>query len=699
MKTPRFIIISKAFREVRRSFQYWLSKFSDAGVSEYTVFTLLSVLTGAVAGLVAVLFDASIAMLEEWGNTLRHHPDRAIAIFGLVSLPVFGMIFQRLMIYIEPKLGRDKGILSVIKAVAFRGGHISFRHTLFHFFAPLIAIGSGGTVGPEGPIAKIGAGLSSGIGRLFGLNDAKRRMFTTAGAGAAIAAIFNTPLGGIFFALELILLNDFRAPVFSALVLASVTSSVISRALLGDEPTFVFYALNKGSYEEIFMFALLGLGAGLLSLIYVRYDYTVSKFFKNNFSGSRNLTIGMLSVGLMVGITGVWLPQIYGIGYRAINALLAGGIPWEIALALFVMKFILVPLTLRSGGFGGTFGPSLVLGASYGYLFAFIGNEVFDLQLEVVPFILVGMGAMLGAINSIPISAILILFEMTKDYSFILPLMLGVVISTTVVQLVFKRSVLTREMEEEGLFLPQGQNSDILRNLRVEQVMRASYRLIPEKTPVSHLVEQFLDDPALVYFTVNEKNELTGIIQESELRVVLLDFDHLRTHLVALDVSQPGAICVNPDDDLNKAMKLFDRERTDGLAVVDPFEPKKVIGCITRHDVITSYNQQSLKYNMTEGFAQELKEVGRQKEIQVTGDHMLVEVAIPPHFIGKSIERLHLRNRYNIEVLMVKHSLSPFDAQEGEPEITFPDPKYKFKAGDHIVIFASTEAIKKVRNW
>jgi|AntRauMFilla1563_2_1112583.scaffolds.fasta_scaffold00155_11 CIC family chloride channel protein len=687
------------FRKIRLAWLSVLGKLSKAGVSEYTIFTLFSVIIGAAAGLVAVLFHESIELLEFLGDLIRHNENYAIALAGLICLPMLGMGIQRVMIQFAPKAAADKGVMSVIKAVAFRGGHISIRQTIFHFFAPLIAIGTGGTVGPEGPIAKVGAGVSSSLGRLFGMNDARRRMFTTAGAGASIAAIFNTPLGGIFFALELILLNDFRAPIFSALVLASVTASVISRGILGDEPTFIFDALNISNHEQIGYFVLLGLGAGLLSLLYVRYDHFLHNYFKHKTQNKHHITIAMLSVGLMVGITGIWLPQIYGIGYRAINALLAGGLSWQVAFALFVMKFLLVPLTLRSGGYGGTFGPSLVLGASYGYLFVFIGNQLFGLDLATVPFILVGMGAMLGAINSIPISAILILFEMTKDYSFILPLMLGVVMSTTVVQLVFKRSVLNREMEDEGLFLPSGRNSDILRLLQAKDVMKVDYTLVHEYESVTKVVESFMEKPSQLYFTVNAANELTGVIQESELRVVLLDFDHLRNHLVAVDISHPGAICVYPTDDLNAVLKLFDRERCDGVAVVDPLEPRKVIGCITRQDVIGAYNRESMKYNMAEGFAQEFKELDRHKQVQITEGFLVSEVALPNKFVGKSLLQLQLRNKYNVEVLMIKHAESPFNAADLTPRMSVPDPNYQFNAGDHLILFGKEEDLNKIKLW
>ena len=172
---------------------------------------------------------------------------------AVILLPAIGMLIQAIMIIISPKTAEKKGVSEVIKAVALRGGYIPLKTTIFHFIAPVISIGSGNTVGPEGPAAQIGGGVASRVGFLAGLSDSRVRIFTAAGAGAAIAAIFNTPLGGVFFALEIVLLNDFQAPTFSALILASVTASAISRIFLGNESIFLFSTPVIGSYSFLYL--------------------------------------------------------------------------------------------------------------------------------------------------------------------------------------------------------------------------------------------------------------------------------------------------------------------------------------------------------------------------------------------------------------------------------------------------------------
>ena len=167
----------------------------------------------------------------------------------------------------------------MIKAVALRGGQIQFRTTLFHFIAPVVCIGSGGTLGPEGPAAQLGGGVASKLGSIFSLSEQRRKVFTAAGAGAAIAAIFNTPLGGVFFALEIILLNDFHTPTFSALIIASVTASAISRVFLGNEAVFVFDHLSIGHYTNLYLYAILVIFSGIISLLFIRYSNYVRVLF------------------------------------------------------------------------------------------------------------------------------------------------------------------------------------------------------------------------------------------------------------------------------------------------------------------------------------------------------------------------------------------------------------------------------------
>lgn len=247
---------------------------------EYTFFSFYAILIGAAAGLAAVSFHLSI----EFFNKIFFENTKDDLFFlgsaAVIIIPAVGMLIQSAMIHLAPEISKKRGVIEIIKSVALKGGYIPLRNTIFHFLAPVICIGSGGTVGPEGPAAQLGGGVASKLATLFRLSDQKRRIFTAAGAGAAIAAIFNTPLGGVFFALEIVLLNDFHAPTFSALILASVTASAISRIFLGNESIFSFSVPHIGEYQNFYLFILLGLLCGLIGVLFLKYDTFASNLFK-----------------------------------------------------------------------------------------------------------------------------------------------------------------------------------------------------------------------------------------------------------------------------------------------------------------------------------------------------------------------------------------------------------------------------------
>ena len=255
----------------------FLEKFS---FPEYTFFSFYAILIGVAAGLAAVFFHLSI----EFFNKIFFDKTKEGLFFlgaaAVIILPAIGMLIQYLMIWIAPDISKKRGVIEIIKSVATKSGYIPLRTTIFHFLAPVISIGSGGTVGPEGPAAQIGGGVASKLATLLKVSDQRRRIFTAAGSGAAIAAIFNTPLGGVFFALEIILLNDFHTPTFSALILASVSASAISRIFLGNESIFSFSTPYIGDYQYFYFFIILGFVSGIIAMLFLKFDNFSAEIIK-----------------------------------------------------------------------------------------------------------------------------------------------------------------------------------------------------------------------------------------------------------------------------------------------------------------------------------------------------------------------------------------------------------------------------------
>ena len=309
------------------------------------------------------------------------------------------------------------------------------------------------------------------------------------------------------------------------------------------------------------------------------------------------------------------------------------------------------------------------------------------------------MGAVLGGVNTIPISAILIIFEMTKDYTFILPLMLAVVMSTTIVQVFIKGSIHVKHLEREGYKISSGRDTNILRSIFVVDILRNDILLIPEESSISKLIAQLLQSPRATFYTINKNGDLVGTITENELRPIITEYEHIKNTLVASDIAKPNVVTVFKSQDLDHILKLFGNNNVDQFPVVTRKYPLKPIGTVWRHDVITAYNRESLKNNLTDGLANEIKSIEKTHVSKVAEGYSIVERSVVPSFVGRTLTELRLRNEYGLQVLMIKQSDSPFADHESETKIIVPDINYIIKGDDVLVLFGSDKNIAKTENW
>lgn len=689
----KFYLWAKSFRE------FVQSKLRKLSLPDYLSFTIYAILIGIFAGLASVLFHKSI---DFFNRLFFEQTTEGLFFLGaaaVIVLPAIGMLIQALMIKMAPDVAQKKGVSEVIKSVALRGGDIPLKTTIFHFLAPVICIGSGGTVGPEGPAAQLGGGVSSKICQLLGLSDLRRRVFTAAGSGAAIAAIFNTPLGGVFFAIELILLNDFSAPTLSAIILAAVTASTISRELLGNESVILFTSTDAGSYHYLYMYMILGIIGGLFSVLYIRYTNSTNYFFRKKlFQIGIPQWLIMVVVGLLVGVSGFYYKDIFGIGYSGINNILAGKVIWKVVLVLFVLKFILVPLVINSGGFGGMFAPSLFMGACLGFLFANGANYFLGMNLDITTYILVGMGTMLGGINTIPITAILMIFEMTQDYSFILPLMLAVIVSTSISRVVQKSSLHLRHLEEQGYQISEGRERNILKSILIGDIELKPINSISETTKLPELIEKIIKSPGSSIFVVNDSNKIKGVISEVELRPIMTEYENVKDFIVAMDIANPQTVFTTPSDNLDHVLRLFSKINADSIPVLSDDDKDLILGAINRSEVLEIYNRETLKANLAEGLSEDIKMIREVGTSSVATGYSITEINVTVDMVGKSLRELKIRSTHGLEVLMIKHSNELFDDYSQQEIIISAEPDYKLKWGDKLVLFGKDENIKEFRN-
>lgn len=687
--------LKNLFDRFQTSLSTYPKLFRRTELTDYAVFSLFSVIIGIAAGFSAVIFHNAI---EFFNKVFFEQTKEGLFFLGsaaVILLPAIGMFIQALMIKFAPDESKRRGVYEVVKAVATKGGNIKFRTTLFHFFAPVISIGSGVTLGPEGPAAQLGGGVASKISSLISLNDERKRIFTAAGAGAAIAAIFNTPLAGVFFTLEIILLNDFHTPTFSALIIASVSASTISRIFLGNESIFLFQILEPIKYSHLHFYALIGVLAGIVSILFIRLDDSLKSLFKKIYKRVNSKIFVMVIVGLIIGISGYFYKEIFGIGYKAINEILSNQLSVQVVLIIFLLKFILVPLATNAGAFGGLFAPSLFLGASFGYLVHYLLLNFVGVNLDLSSVILITMGAMLGGIHTIPITAIMMIFEMTQDYSFILPLMLAVISSTLLVQIAIKGTVHKRKLENEGYSFQQNDNYSVLNEIKIEEIPLKEIHLVNENTNLTAIVSKFLEMPENVLYVIDQNKKLVGFIQEKEIRPILNDFEIVKDVLVAKDISNLKVICIDSKSNLDDALRLMMKHNLSEIPVIDKSaEIEEILGILTLQDIQSILTKESFKNQFTSSLATELKTLQTRQTIKVSDEYSIKEIKVPDSLVGKTLSETRIRNKYNIEVLMIKKNESSIDGINKQNIIT-AEPNYKFESEDELVLFGKDENLLK----
>ncbi len=572
------------FTRLTRVFQ---SRYARTDIYRYLGHVVMSIILGLVAGLAGVLFHT----LLEWMR-------RAFEIISLLKfdfydidlifvIPVLGGVIIAGMTRLFPDIAREKDVLSVIKSILLRDGKIPIKTTIFHFIAPIISIGSGAPLGPEGPAAKIGSGVGSYLSQLLRLGPVDMRMYASAGAGAAIAAVFNAPIAGVFFGIEVILMNDLKNQALSALIISSVVADVISRALLGNHHVFLIPAYSTGPISEYPFYLVLGILCGFLSLLF----FWLRRCFRhlyNNTLKLENAWLRLLPVTLLFGIILIEFHQLYGIGYSAINDVLAMKFPLEVVFLLLLLKIVFVCLFLEAGSYGGVFAPSLMMGVLLGCAFACTVNAALGTSLSPVTFALVGMGGVLAGINSMPLTSVLLVFEVTNDYRFVLPLMLVSVIAYLVVVYVNHGTAYSNDLLLEGIDVSKRGEIDLLGKIKVADLKRIDYDTIDYRTPFPVLVRRLLDSIHGDICVINDRQRLLGVISLNDIRQAITSME-LSDLLIAGDLINRVPTVTDPDP-VSVAIQRLEEYHLQTIPVVMSAANPTLTGILTHRDILHAYS-------------------------------------------------------------------------------------------------------------
>tara|TARA_Y100001954_G_scaffold239619_1_gene316780 strand:+ start:10089 stop:11864 length:1776 start_codon:yes stop_codon:yes gene_type:complete len=557
----------------------------------------LAILIGVLAGYGAVVFKYILKSMQWlfYQNTedmIFIHD--TIPLWMKIVMPAVGGLVVGLVISFFAKEAKGHGVPEVIQAIALRGGRIRKRVAAAKIFASAVTIGSGGSVGREGPMVQIGSSIGSSIGQLFKIPSVHMRTMVGCGAAAGIAATFNAPIAGVLFALEIII-GDFGVMQFSPVVLASVTATTISRYYFGNFPHFSIPAYSIVSLWEFFFYPLLGILTGLVALAFTKILY----WFEDRFEAMPipdwiKPAIG----GGLLGVVFAVYPQVFGVGYGAMNMALNNSMELHLLVVLVFVKILASSLTLGSGGSGGVFAPSLFMGAMTGGAFGMVLHALLPGQTSLPgAYALVAMGGVVAGTTYAPITAILIIFEMSGTYSIILPLMLTCITATVMNSTIRRASIYTTKLLRRGIDIEAGRDRHLLEHLLVKEVMTRDVVTIPESLPLQQIIWTFKTQNAPYLHVVNEEGRLTGIISFRDIRAVLQE-EGLQQLIIAMDLGTRELVTVTTEDTLQTALDRITDSGVSQVPVLVPGERGTLAGTLTESAINNAYNSAIVKHEI-----------------------------------------------------------------------------------------------------
>jgi len=564
-------------RAIRAYFRFWSS--------ENAIMATSAALVGVGAGAGALLFRWLINFFKQLAFGGGATVLQFLGDYYVVLIPAIGGLGVGPLVYFFAREAKGHGVPEVMEAVVLRGGRIRPVVAVVKALASSLCIGTGGSVGREGPIVQIGCALGSTLGQKFLLSEERIRTLLACGAAGGIAATFNAPVAGVFFAME-VLLRKFSTDVFSMMVIAAVTSSIIGRAFIGDVPAFEVPPYSLSSPWEFFFYTLLGLLAALVGTAFIYLLYRTEDLF-DGWKCPEYLkpAVG----GLGVGIVGFYAPEIFGVGYETIERSLRGEIATALMMALVLAKLLATSLTLGSGGSGGVFAPSLFLGSVLGGSFGKLVHQWLpDITASSGAYALVGMGAVFAGASRAPITAVIILFEMTGDYKIILPLMFATAVSTLVSARLSKESIYTEKLKRRGIDIDASQDLNLMRSIRMSEAMTpaSALKTVQLGTSVEELATLFQTTHYQGFAVLDEKGDLAGIVALSDLERSLTKSQGAKT---VGEICSTRLITAYPDEALEDVMGKIGSRDVGRIPVVDRANPRHLLGMAYRADMIGAY--------------------------------------------------------------------------------------------------------------
>ncbi|MCH7855805.1 MAG: chloride channel protein [Gemmatimonadetes bacterium] len=571
--------------EILRRLRLRLRRSTTAG--PLALATTIGLLTGVAAiGLRWMISGVQWLFFDQAGRFIEVSTPLP-AWVPLVLAPAVGMVLVSWIVRRWAPEAQGHGIPEVQFAVRQRGGRIRPRVAIVKALASALSIGSGGSVGREGPIVQIGSSIGSTIGQVAGLGASEVRIMVAAGAGAAIGGTFSAPIAGVLFAMEVIL-GGFASRSFGLVVVSSVAATAVVQSVLGTEPSFsLVEQFTLVSNWEFGLYLGLGVITGIVALVYVWMVYQTEERFE---LWAIPFWAKALLGGLAVGAIGAFgSPHIFGVGHEGVELALAGALGVGTMAMLVILKILATSITLGAGGSGGVFAPALFIGAMTGGVFGSLMGLLFPtVTASPGAYALVGAAAVFGAAAHAPMTAIVILFEMTDNYRIILPLMLAVVLAQIIASRLNPDSIYSIKLRRLGGFRPSQGEMGTLDILLVADAMEEEVKSVPESMGLDQLAELVRDEHARSWVVLNEEERLVGIVALADLERSIVAGGSEET---VGDIMTTAVETTFPAETLRDAFGRFSALGAYQMPVVDPEDRSRVVGVLKRAEMIWAFKE------------------------------------------------------------------------------------------------------------
>ena len=571
--------------------RFWHIFQSKHPLVETFMIVMFAILIGIIGGLGAIVFRY---LIDFFRTLFNQGIGSSLSVFGhsgtyLKALfPAIGLVLVGIISNYFAKEVKGHGVPQILESLALRGGKIKPKVAFFGILAPAITIGSGGSVGQEGPIALIGSAFGSVLGQALKLPQKYISLFLACGASAGIAATFNAPIAGAFFGLEVVL-GSYAMGAVVPIFISAVTGTMLFRQLMGAETVLATPDYIVSNPSELIFMILLGVIAGFAGLAYTRgLTFTEELFDEWHFPWWGKALIG----GTAIGILGLIFPQVLGVGYETMKDTVLGHIPLVSMLLFLIFKYIATLLTVGAGGSGGVFAPSLYLGIMLGGIFGSVANDLFP-HLVANPWIytVIGMGAIFAASAQAPLTASTIILEITGDFHIAVGVMAATSISYMIHGSLVRDSMYTVKLVKRGIDILRGSDVRPTERIPVKLAMQPVEYFVYENDNVQKATQILMNTPVDLLVVLDSKAEkLVGIVTHSTIRGAAEDSNNI----LIKDVVQRNVKSLSADDNLEEAIRVFSFFNVKTLPVVDPNDSTKIVGILKHADVINAYSSRIL---------------------------------------------------------------------------------------------------------